>query len=249
MPARAPTDYTVGMASHPLIGITADLVENASGPPERALLSYCRAVAIADGVPLVLPFMDDPAPYAQTLDAWLIAGGKDLPPEEYGESPCPETQPISDLRHSFEKRLWKYFLPTGKPILGICYGCQFVNVQLGGSLYQHIPAALPAAHPHSGGQGQPLLHSISVETDSRLGEACGLPRFDSSSSHHQAINRVAPNLRITARAEDGVIEGVESLDGRWLVGVQWHPERTLESPATIGLMRSFVGAASQAGTR
>lgn len=249
MSIHAPTDYTVGMASRPLIGVTADLVENASGPPERALLPYCRAIAIGGGVPLILPFVDDPSAYAQQLDGWLIAGGRDLPPGEYGEAPQPETEPISDARHGFEKRLWECFLPTGKPILGICYGCQFVNVRLGGSLHQHIPTAIPNAHPHSGAPGKPLVHPVTVETDSRLAEACGASEFDCSSSHHQAIHRVAPNLRVTARADDGVVEGVESLDGRWLVGVQWHPERTPDSPATVGLMRAFVLAAFQAGAR
>lgn len=246
LPLVAPSDYTAHMASHPLIGITADLVENSSGPPERALLPYCQAVAIGGGVPVVLPFVEDPASYAEHVDGWLIAGGRDVPPGEYGELPAPETEPISEARHTFEKRLWETLLPTGKPILGICYGCQFLNVRLGGSLFQHIPAALPMASPHAGGPGRSLLHRVALEADSRLAEACGQAEFDCSSSHHQAIRCVAPGLRIVARADDGVIEGVESLDGRWLVGVQWHPERTIDSPPSRGLMHAFVRAASQA---
>jgi putative glutamine amidotransferase len=232
------------MPRAPLIGITTEPPQVSGDRRDRSMTLYAQAVASAGGVPVILPFVDDPSPYAETLDGWLIAGGPDIPSSEYGEEEAPELKPISETRYQFEKALWPAFVASGKPILGICYGCQFISVRFGGSLVQHLNEGLEM---HRGEPGTYPPHPVLLDEASRVAQACGLSEFLAPSSHHQAVNRVGKGLRVSGRAPDGVIEAVEADDGRWILGVQWHPERAPEDPATRALFASFVRACALAG--
>jgi len=227
----------------PLIGITVSPRSPAS-MSEEDVLAYCRVVADAGGLPLLVPLIDQVEGYANALDGWLIAGGRDIDPASYGEAAAPETVPIAPLRYEFEKRLWPVFEETGKPILGVCYGCQFLNVQLSGSLVQHIPVPSPGGVSHRTPDSKPAPHRVKLVEGSLAHRTCGELEFESSSSHHQSIARVGSGLRVTAYAPDDVIEAVEVDDGRWILGVQWHPERTPDSPSTRSLLASFVREAA-----
>jgi putative glutamine amidotransferase len=129
-------------------------------------------------------------------------------------------------------------LPTGKPILGICYGCQFINVLSGGKLVQHLT-------DHRVEPKGPLPHALNLNPESMVAQACGGAQFEADSSHHQAIETLGEGLRVAGHAMDGTIEAIESANGRWLLGVQWHPERTPESPHTQALLRAFVEEAAR----
>ena len=138
------------------------------------------------------------------------------------------------------------------PVLAICYGIQSLNVYLGGSLIQHISAKDPSSevrtsipHAESEQQSKEFSHAIDIEADSRLAKLAGTTEVQVNSSHHQAILDPGRNLRIVARAPDGVIEAVEwTGDSNWVMGVQWHPERMVEKDSVAqALFRNLIAAA------
>jgi putative glutamine amidotransferase len=201
--------------------------------------NYAQAVADAGGVPLLIPPHADPAAVADIIDGWLIPGGNDIDASYWGEQNHPKVKPIEDSRFQAERRLYKHANPT-MPVLGICYGCQFINIERGGSLYQHLPDVI--GHDRNSGG---TMQQYELDPDSQLKASMGDERVRGESWHHQSIRDTGKNLRVVAEGEDGVIEGVEATDRPWLVGVQWHPERTPEDEATQRLFRSFVQACAE----
>ncbi len=170
----------------------------------------------------------------------LISGGADLPPAMYGEAVRADSgvELIRPERPRWEAALAQAFWDAGQPILGICYGCQFLNVWRGGSLIQDIGAQWPSPIEHSG-----TRHGVHLPHGSRLSEVIGADEFVVESSHHQAVKEIAPDARLIATAPDGVAEAIEFPEQPWVYGVQWHPERTPDSLATQRLFQSFVQAA------
>jgi putative glutamine amidotransferase len=134
-------------------------------------------------------------------------------------------------------------LAAEKPLLAICRGVQVFNVALGGSLYEDIASALPAAQRHDWYPNYPrdyLAHTVEVKPGSRLAEILGTHKLRTNSLHHQAIRQPAPALEVVAYAEDGVIEAVELPEKRFAIGVQWHPECLPEELAMQRLFKAFV---------
>jgi putative glutamine amidotransferase len=130
-------------------------------------------------------------------------------------------------------------LPSDLPVLGICYGCQFLNVKRGGTLIQHVPDAV-GHEEHSGG----TMQTYSVLDASALARSALASTIEGKSYHHQAVDLVGDGLVVSARAQDGTIEAIEDQSKAFWVGVQWHPERTPEDVATQNLFRAFIGAAA-----
>ncbi|MGE4549120.1 MAG: gamma-glutamyl-gamma-aminobutyrate hydrolase family protein [Intestinibacillus sp.] len=149
---------------------------------------------------------------AERFDGLLLTGGGDLAPSYYGQSAETDTLSIDPARDREELSLLDAFIARGKPVFGICRGVQVLNVYFGGTLLQHME-----------GHGDGVLHEVRTLPGSRLHQLCG-PSLQANSYHHQAVAAVGLGLRVTARAADGVIEGLEhhSLP---VFGVQWHPER------------------------
>jgi len=178
---------------------------------------------------------------AATFDGLILAGGADLPTDWYGETPLEGAglELVSERRPNFEKKLVADFVKAEKPVLGICYGQQFLNVAFGGSLFQDLVLQTGTTLQHTDG----FLHPVKVERDSLLYQIVGETEFLVPSFHHQAVKVVAPDALAIAFAEDGTVEAVEWRDKSFLLGVQWHPERALESNATQKLMRAFLDAA------
>jgi putative glutamine amidotransferase len=145
---------------------------------------------------------------------------------------------VPAMRPVFEAALLREFLERGKPVLGICYGCQFANVWRGGSLIQDIPTQLRDTIEHGDSR-----HAVHVAPGTVLHDTLCLDECDIRSSHHQAIARTAPDARVTAVAPDGVIEAIEFSGVPFFVGVQWHPECDRESLATQRLFAAFVQSA------
>lgn len=206
--------------------------------------AYVHAVRRAGGIPVILPDTDDSpaaiAGYLERLDGLLLPGGADIPPSEYGEEPHPTVELLDGKRFRFEKSLGKAWIErSAKPLLGICLGSQWINVFHGGSLVQDIPSEL-------GGNHRGTAHPVTLEPGTRLHRIFGESEFEVNSWHHQAVDVPGKNLRVAARSADGVIEATETTDPeRFLIGVQWHPEKMLPGdPRQERLLEAFVKAAA-----
>ena len=235
MDARSP--------SSPRIGLTT------TQPESDRFANYARAVERAGGtvVPLV-PGKTDAKSALRDLDALILTGGGDVDPKEYGQAHEAEVQDedIHKERDALEFELVRAVQESGVPTLCICRGMQVLNVAMHGTLVQHLPKRVGERVPHAGTGGKDGIHPVDVDPGSRLAKVLGTTRTSPNSSHHQAIDRLADGLRVVARSpEDGVIEGVEATDHPWLIGVQWHPERSSE-PCQQRLFDDLVRAARDA---
>ncbi|MDR7483077.1 MAG: gamma-glutamyl-gamma-aminobutyrate hydrolase family protein [Armatimonadota bacterium] len=194
----------------------------------RAAACYADAVREAGGDPiLVAP--GDPLPTA--VDGVLLSGGVDVHPRHYGQAVDPgaaSTLAVDEPRDLMELDLVRHVLDRDTPLLGICRGAQVLNVAAGGTLWQDLSLAGvdPRRHDQDGWRPDwDAAHGVTVERSSRLGDAVGVGALGVNSFHHQAVAAPAPGFCIVARADDGTVEGVESTRHRFVVGVQWHPER------------------------
>lgn len=211
------------------VGLTLD--EEGAGHALRYGLksAYVEAVRRAGGVPLALPRMvsDEEARGAlEGLSALVITGGAfDVPPEAYGEDPRAGLGRLLPGRTDSEARLGRLALERGLPLLGVCGGMQLLNVLKGGTLHQDIEAELPGAHPHEqeGDRSEPA-HPLEVVSGTRLAGLLAPGDHRANSTHHQAVARLGGGLRVSARADDGVIEAIEGTGEAFVLGVQWHPE-------------------------
>jgi len=231
----------------PVIGITTGYKAE-KRPTISVPAAYVDSILLAGGIPLLLPPVDD-APTAERLvehfNAVLLTGGPDLDPAEYGQEPHPETKPLHPRRNRFDLSIARLAADRSLPVMGICLGCQVLNVALGGTLYQHLPEQLPAALTHSAGEpGGRAAHRVQIADGSRLARIVGTTDLETNSSHHQAIREVAPALRAVAWSADGVIEAAEARDERFLLAIQWHPENlAAERPEHLALFTALVEAA------
>jgi len=200
--------------------------------PGEHIADYHRRVLEAGGEPLDLCI--DFVVHRETcsLDTLggatglILTGGCDIDPALYGETPHPRVKYTERSRDEFELVLLRQALVHDIAILAICRGHQLLNVAFGGGLLQHIDGDGHRADYRS--EGFPSRwHEVTMRKGSRLHAALGGVDVLANSRHHQAVTpeRLAPRLGVVARAPDGVVEGVESLAHRWVVGVQWHPER------------------------
>jgi putative glutamine amidotransferase len=225
----------------PVIGITADVVptpESEYAPAKLQLnWNYAQCVADAGGIPVIIPPQADPDQILDVVDGILIPGGNDIDASNWGEENHPEVKPIEESRFNIEKEL---MLRAGRdlPVLGICYGCQLINVVRGGSLIQHLPDVV-GHNENSGG----TMQDYSISESSKLGSIVAQGKVQGKSYHHQAVKEVGEGMKVVARGDDGTVEAIEAEDRPWMVGVQWHPERTADDPATQRLFREFIEAA------
>ncbi len=220
----------------------------------RLNTSYFRAIEEAGGLPILVPTLQTPESLSQLselLDGILFSGGVDIDPKHYNEEPLPSLGQITPDRDELEISLCRIFYEKNKPIFGICRGVQLINVALGGTLYQDIKTQLGNVLKHQ--QDAPAhapTHRVFIEKDSILFSIVRTEILPVNSFHHQAVKDVAPVLRITARASDGVIEAVESNDDRFVLGVQWHPERMFNRYREhFELFRRFVEECAKRGKR
>lgn len=212
---------------------------------EEKLRPYLDRLAAAGATYEVLPWSGDPARDATRFAALVLCGGDDVDARRWGEPNHPTVELVPAARDEYEIALVRAARAAGTPILGVCRGEQVINVALGGTLVQHVPD-VPGAGTHGGG----ATHDVRIEPGTRLASISGLSTAAVNSFHHQAVGRLAPGLRVSARAPDGIVEGVEPEDpaAPFLVGVQWHPERD-GNPAALaaGLFEALVAAARARG--
>ena len=207
------------------------------------LPGYMEGIKNAGGLPIMLPLDTDPEQAAQMValcDGILFTGGHDVNPELYGEQNEGLTGEIIHGRDTMETELLRLALEQNKGVLGICRGLQFLNVHLGGSLYQDIPTQFPSQVNHR--QPAPYYEPIHpVKLAGPLAAVLGTDETMVNSCHHQAIKVLAPELAIMAQAPDGVVEAVCLPGKRFVWAVQWHPEFFKpQHPDSVAIFRAFV---------
>jgi len=212
----------------PLIGITTYREQARWGswhvPAVLLPARYADAVAEAGGEPVLLPTGAISAEVIARLDGLVLAGGADVDPARYGQVAGPHTTALRPERDESELIALQAALDRDLPLLTVCRGMQLLNVVLGGDLVQHLPDVADTGI-HDPGAGLYHRRDVRTEPGSAVHHLLG-PTAPVACHHHQALARIAPGLRPTAWAEDGVVEAVEALDRRFCVAVQWHPEET-----------------------
>lgn len=234
--------------SLPLIGISGSM--NDAEKQIFLVRAYMQALLNAGAVPVLLsPDMDAPAMTAclAQLDGLMLAGGGDVVPARFQEEPIPELGETTPVRDAFELSILPMAMEHRMPVLGICRGIQVMNVALGGSLYQDLPAQfqpdfLPLLPHQQTEEYEKPTHPVSVKPSSLLHRLVGAPQLSVNSMHHQAVKAIASPLCPVATAPDGVIEALEHPKLPFFLGVQWHPER-LEDEASRQLFAGFIHAA------
>jgi putative glutamine amidotransferase len=216
---------------------------------------YLDAVKKAGGEGMIITLRDieERSRLIPTFDAYVLPGSPaDVEPREYGAVNRGLSEAADLLREETDRMILKHAFAEKKPVLAICYGLQMLNVYNGGSLIQDIHTELKGTgkklERHRKKDAPPTpgdpWHAVTLERDSRLVTLASGFIARVNSSHHQAIDKLGRDLKITARATDGVIEGVEwTGDSNWVVGVQWHPERMPDDPLAQRLFQEFVSAA------
>ena len=236
----------------PVIGITTATVDD---PPVNGFARYAAShgyvhcVANAGGLPVPLPYSDAglAADYVATLDGLVLTGGLDVDPFFYDQEPRPEVGKVDPARDRFELELISRAYAEGLPILAICKGVQILNVAFGGTLIQDVYTSVPDVlrHEQRNLRWDTHYHHVNVEPGTRLAQLVGDERTRVNSDHHQAVGRIANRLVVSARADDGVVEGLEDPAHPWCVGVQWHPERMPDDPLTRGLFDTLLEASTR----
>lgn len=212
------------------------------GGRERVALNsvYVRALVRAGLVPIVVPPIVEPLATGAVLDhvrGLVLTGGDDVDPARYRAPRHPNLGRTDAERDAVELALFAGATERRLPVLAICRGIQLVNVALGGTLYQDLPSERPSDINHA---DERTRHGLSAEAGSLAHRAVGALTASVNTRHHQAIRDLAPGLRPTAWATDGVIEAVEwaTGPGGWMLAVQWHPEEEIET----ALFRGFAEA-------
>ena len=250
-----------GMNQRPVIGVSSSeiripehLKQIPKGePPHREIclgIPYLNSVQQVGGVPLIIAPMDrDTIPIVlDTVDAVCLSGGPDIDRSSYGMPPHEKLGPTELATDSFEIALAREADARGMPILAICRGAQVLNVARGGTQHQHIPDVYgESALDHRQSElGHHTSHGVEIDAESLLARTLGSTTVDVNSFHHQSVEQLGKGLRITARSEDGIIEGIEALDRDFVIGVQWHAESLTNHEEHEALFRGLAEAALRA---
>lgn len=255
-------------SNRPRVGIPWRTSQEESDDNRPKMRNYEEAVRKAGGEPVLLSLMDSIRLKSQLpeLDAFVLPGSPaDVEPAEYGAFNSGKSAPADPPRELTDRAILEHAFAEKKPVLAICYGCQLLNVYLGGTLIQDLRDELGTTLPHrkqdvktesspperNPEQKEDPVHASSFAAGSKLATIAGSMEAKTNSSHHQAVAKPGKNLRITAHAPDGTVEGVEwTGDANWVVGVQWHPERSCYDASgdafSERLFHEFVFAASKA---
>ena len=230
---------TQNVTHRPKIGINSTYMEDAH-KWYKVPVNYINAVYAAGGLPVIIPC--DPTPqmineYLTELDGFVFTGGDDYPAELYGEEPDEHSDPIHPRRVDTDMLLVKKILAeTNMPVLGICVGHQLLGIAHGGKLIQHLPNG--SYHAVTGD----TEHPVEIKGGKWLKSIFNAKTIIVNSNHHQAVkdDHFPKEFDVTARAEDNVIEAMEMKGDRFVLGVQWHPERTKDKEHTKKIFDFFI---------
>jgi len=213
----------------PLVGITPYHIERNGSFWNATKEDYYLSVWDSGACPVTLnhsPNKEEIPNIVSQIDAFLMVGGPDIPTKIYGaKNPhLIDQDQMSDPRESFDRLVFLETLKQNKKILAICLGMQHVNVVLGGTLTEDIPALVPGAIDHGKFNGEHSLHDVRIKKESLLFEVVRKETVQVASTHHQCLNGLGKNIETTAGSVDGVVEAIEIKNKNNFIGVQWHPE-------------------------
>ena len=237
----------------PLIGVTA-YTRNYIEKGWDYDVSYAQnsiAVAKAGGLPVLIPAtvnLETLRAIYERLDGVLLPGGGDIDPTIYHADKHETTAGIDDDRDRTEIALTRWAMEDDMPAFGICRGIQVMNVALGGTLIQDVPSLVETQLVHDIPSSEPrstILHSVTLNDDSKLAEIIGQSQVNVNSLHHQSVEIPAPAVRVTGYAPDGVIEAIEVPNKQFIMAVQWHPEDMIDDTRMLNIFTAFVDAARQ----
>ena len=231
----------------PIIGITLDYEENGgySKFPWYAIReNYLSCLHKFGAIPFPLFHQNSVNDYfLKTLDGLVITGGNfDINPNLYSEN-TNGSRNIKNKRTNFETEIFKKFLKSSKPILGICGGEQLMNVATGGDLIQDINASIETDVEHE--QTNPrneVSHEVTIKSNSKLFQIINKDEIKVNSAHHQSVNKTGENFIASALASDEIIEAIEHTQHPWCLGIQWHPEFLITN-ADIAIVKDFINHA------
>ncbi len=228
----------------PIIGLTTTYKQQAIGIGAN----YLQAIYRAGGLPLLLPpnLAEIPS-YLDRCNALVFIGGPDIDAKRYGMENHPKMNLLDSMHEEFLLQLADVAINhTRLPLLGICLGCQVLNVACGGTLYRDLPSEHPSDIVHSGETDYPdkrVRHPVTFTPDSPLLQLFGSETITANSSHHQSVKQVGDGLKVIAHAPDGVVEAICSTDSsRFFYGLQWHPEGMLDEPPHLNIFKALVNA-------
>ena len=232
-----------------IIAISATSSTEQAGPRIRLSLNYVRSVEGAGLVPIIVPPLARPTDAAVILKAaggLLLTGGEDVDSTLYGAPAHAAAGAPNKDRDATELALLDFARAEKIPVLAVCRGIQILNVFLGGTLIQDLPTERPSEvnHDPKNERGD-RTHSITIAAHSKLAAATNATEMQVNSYHHQAVDRLANGIHVTATSPDGVIEAVESDDPTWwCVAVQWHPEDLTNDAKSWdrGIFKAFADA-------
>lgn len=239
----------------PIIGISGSIIVDQGGMfpgYRRSYLNedYISSVLDSGGTPVIIPVIKDIKSIdaiVDTIDGLILSGGHDISPRFYGEEPKIKLGEIFPDRDQFEFELLKKAKEKKIPILGICRGCQIINVFHGGTIYQDLSYRTGDTIKHWQSHSPEMVtHTVELEMNSLLNNIWNVNEIWVNSFHHQTIKEVPDNFAVSARSKDGVIEAIESLDDSFLIGIQWHPEMLSNSTKEMAkLFETLISKASE----
>lgn len=247
--------------TRPVIGVPTQNLQSLGGvsadiPPSWVMSQrYIRALTAVGALPWLIPLVGDESETMRgiydELDGVFLPGGADIDPANYGEERHARCDQGDRARDEVELMLVRWAMAERKPVLGVCRGLQIVNLAAGGTLYQDLADQMRGSIKHDyfpfGGRyaRDYLAHDVQVAANSKLSEVFGAGSLKVNSMHHQGVHRLGRDLIASAVAPDGLVEGIESANGAYLVAVQWHPEVLTENcPHTRRLFESFIEASA-----
>ncbi len=242
------------MQTKPLIGLNADYRAAKKDAPAFSYVcaGYFDAIVKTGGVPIVIPPLEDQADLDRVfdlLDGLVMIGGADLDPRRDGFMLHPAVRLLDQRRERFDRRLVRMASDRRLPLFGIGVGMQLLNVSEGGNLFLHIPEDMPKALPHRDSLDPAHRHALEVVPGTLMERVYGEGEIRVNSTHHMAIDEVAPGFAVTARCPDGVMEAIESIRPDWFAfGTQFHPESESARALDMRIFEEFIeGIQIQAG--
>jgi putative glutamine amidotransferase len=234
------------MAAKPMIGVNMDYRpgRKESAPFCYLHAGYCDALKKAGAVPVMVPPLDEEEDIDRvlnTVDGFLFIGGGDLDCRRDGYMLHPSMHLLDPRREDFDRRVMRGVVERRMPVMGVGSGMQLLNVMMGGTLFLHLPEDLPRAIPHHDPMDAGHRHALEIEMGTLMERVYGEGEIRVNSTHHMAIDDVAPGFSVTARCPDGVVEAIESnMDGWFAFGTQFHPESESATALDQRIFEEFV---------
>lgn len=237
----------------PLIGVSGSHMVDGRGVfagYHRSYVNddYIRSVNEAGGVAILVPFTEDEEASREIMsrvDGLVLSGGHDVYPLLYGEEPCRQIGPVWPARDRFDQLLLAEAEKRGIPVMGICRGCQIINVAHGGTLYQDLSLDKNSYVKHSQNQDPATpTHTVEIQTGSQAARILGRTEWVTNTHHHQTVHQVGEGLKVTGRAKDGTVEIMEGTGDTYLMAYQFHPEMmSINNAQAKALFGDFIAAA------